>query len=599
MKSIIFIAMGVCILCFGSMAQVDAAEVQIPPGVMTATAKATEGPARTPDHVVDGSGMTGLAHSNGHADNQMWHSPNTTNRWFRVDLGSSYDLGNMVIYNLNWAGLTGRGCKNVEVFYSNSGTDPGNPRDNPGNWTAFGSAFDLTQAPGASDYGTTNAVTPDVVDLTGTTARWVSLKINSVYASGYGGLSEILFYSVITAESDAPTPNPATFASGPAALSDTVVKMTATIGSDATGPVEYLFTNTTLATDSGWVTSPVHIDTGLDSGTQYTYTVQMRDSSSTPNVGTASDPNDATTFSAAAISGMTATAKATEGAARTPDHVVDGSGMTGLAHSNVHADNLMWHSPNTTGRWFKVDLGVSYFVDYMVIYNINWATLTSRGCKNVEVFYSNSDTDPGNPIDDPGNWTAFGSAFDLTQAPGASDYGTTNAVKPDVVDFSGTTARWVSIKVNSKQDGLYGGLSEILFYGEPETDPPTPNAATFATAPYATGTDSIAMVATTGTDATGPVEYYFDETSGNSGGTDSDWQTSPNYTDNDLDAGTQYTYTVQMRDALDNTGIASAPASATTDAGIVTDDFNPTEDAYVKQHRATTVTNNNDLRVRV
>jgi hypothetical protein len=76
---------------------------------------------------------------------------------------------------------------------------------------------------------------------------------------------------------------------------------------------------------------------------------------------------------------------------------------------------------------------------------------------------------------------------------------------------------------------------------------------------------AISMTATTGTDPSGPVEYYFDETSGNPGGTDSGWQTSPSYTDSGLDSDTQYTYTVQMRDAIGNTGTASAPANATTD----------------------------------
>jgi len=102
-----------------------------------------------------------------------------------------------------------------------------------------------------------------------------------------------------------------------------------------------------------------------------------------------------------------------------------------------------------------------------------------------------------------------------------------------------------------------------------DTAPPTPNPATFATAPYATGAFSIAMVATTGSDVTGPVQYYFDETSGNPGGTDSGWQTSASYTDSGLNASTQYTYTVQMRDAVTptpNVGTASAPASATTQA---------------------------------
>jgi hypothetical protein len=207
-----------------------------------------------------------------------------------------------------------------------------------------------------------------------------------------------IYQEAVAADTDAPTPNPATFATAPYATGPYSIAMVATTGSDAVGPVRYYFDETSGnpgGDDSGWQISPSYTDTGLSASTQYTYTVQMRDS--IPNTGTASSPANAT-----------------------------------------------------------------------------------------------------------------------TDAP-------------------------------------------------PDTDPPTPNPATFATAPYATGSDSIAMVATTGSDASGPVQYYFDETSGNPGGDDSDWQPSPSYTDTGLSASTLYTYTVQMRDSVPNTGTASSPANATTD----------------------------------
>jgi hypothetical protein len=103
-----------------------------------------------------------------------------------------------------------------------------------------------------------------------------------------------------------------------------------------------------------------------------------------------------------------------------------------------------------------------------------------------------------------------------------------------------------------------------LYSSVDDTEPPTPNPAVFAWPPAAASSSAISMTATTGSDATGPVEYLFDETSGNPGATDSGWQTSASYTDSGLDPSTQYTYTVQMRDALLNTGTASSPASATT-----------------------------------
>ncbi len=111
---------------------------------------------------------------------------------------------------------------------------------------------------------------------------------------------------------------------------------------------------------------------------------------------------------------------------------------------------------------------------------------------------------------------------------------------------------------------------------EYDNDPPTPNPATWETVPYATGSDSIAMAADLGDDESTPIEYYFDETSNNPGGSDSGWQTIPTYTDTDLDPETQYTYTVQMRDALLNTGTASSPANATTEAYSDTDPPAPT-----------------------
>jgi hypothetical protein len=99
-----------------------------------------------------------------------------------------------------------------------------------------------------------------------------------------------------------------------------------------------------------------------------------------------------------------------------------------------------------------------------------------------------------------------------------------------------------------------------------DTDPPAPNPAAFLVAPAADGDSAISMTAQNGTDASGPVEYLFTETSGNPGGTSSDWQINPGYTDSGLNPATPYTYTVTMRDRLGNTGTASSAATATTQA---------------------------------
>jgi hypothetical protein len=97
-------------------------------------------------------------------------------------------------------------------------------------------------------------------------------------------------------DTDPPTPDPAVFASAPSADSDTAISMTASTGTDATGPVQYLFTETTGgpgATSSSWQTSTSYTDSGLTASTLYTYTVQMRDA--LLNVGAASSGASATT----------------------------------------------------------------------------------------------------------------------------------------------------------------------------------------------------------------------------------------------------------------------------------------------------------------
>jgi len=93
---------------------------------------------------------------------------------------------------------------------------------------------------------------------------------------------------------------------------------------------------------------------------------------------------------------------------------------------------------------------------------------------------------------------------------------------------------------------------------------PTPNPMSFATAPYATGSNSIKMVAAKATDSSG-VEYFFTCTAG--GGHNSDWQDLRTYEDTGLSPATEYTYTVTARDKsiAHNQTAASDPASATTD----------------------------------
>jgi chitinase len=155
--------------------------------------------------------------------------------------------------------------------------------------------------------------------------------------------------------------------------------------------------------------------------------------------------------------------------------------------------------------------------------------------------------------------------------PGAtsSAWQTSTSYTDSGLDASTQYTYTVTMRDSLGNTGTVSSPASATTQAAADTDPPTPNPATFASAPSADSSSAISMTTTTGSDVSGPLEYLFTETSGNPGGTSSSWQTSTSYTDSGLDASTQYTYTVTMRDSLNNTGTASSPASATTDAASI------------------------------
>ena len=138
-----------------------------------------------------------------------------------------------------------------------------------------------------------------------------------------------------------------------------------------------------------------------------------------------------------------------------------------------------------------------------------------------------------------GSWTTVTSIWfsrgSLT-IPGISIFASSSTEVSANFDIPGDAAigLW-DVNVDNTVDGplmLADGFTII------DTTPPTPNPITWASSPAAAGPTSISMTATTATDPSG-VEYYFEETSGNPGATDSGWQAGKNYTETGLHELTQ------------------------------------------------------------
>jgi hypothetical protein len=117
-------------------------------------------------------------------------------------------------------------------------------------------------------------------------------------ATGFSGVE-----SATTDAEDltAPSPDPMTWAVVPYAIGSSIISMTATTATDVSG-VEYYFECTAGGgNDSGWQDSTEYEDSGLDSGTQYSYRVQARDKSPNQNPTAWSTTESATTMSAVTL----------------------------------------------------------------------------------------------------------------------------------------------------------------------------------------------------------------------------------------------------------------------------------------------------------
>lgn len=115
-------------------------------------------------------------------------------------------------------------------------------------------------------------------------------------------------------------------------------------------------------------------------------------------------------------------------------------------------------------------------------------------------------------------------------------------------------------------DALGRGMVELLGGIAPDTTPPTPNPMTFAVPPVSLGTNAIILTATAASDPSGPVQYYFTNTTSHAV---SGWLPGTVWTNAGLAAGQSYGYRVRARDAVSNVTDWSTIVLASTASGVV------------------------------
>ena len=437
--------------------KIKATFVPVPPGMIPGVTMSAWGSQSAPPgndrqalHLVDNSGMSDAAgptfadgtHGN-EANGYMWMGNGTPESggsyrgWLVFDLGASYFVDKIHVWNWNEAASLSAGVKLVGISYS----EDNSTWSTPVNYT-----FD--QATGLTDYA------GHIITLVGGgfSARYVRFDCRSSWGawSSYSwdavGLSEVRFNNIV-----------------PPTLHD----ITASAGSNGTisplgvTPVVENSTPTyTITADYAYGVADVVVDGTIHLGSVTTYTF--------PAV-TAPHTIDATFVYVGPppglIHGVTIADVSQQG--RPAIAVVDNSGMSDAASPTFEGGThgtvagyppdghpyTMWQSyaAPATPTWITFDLGASYTVDKIHVWNFNEGA--NVGAKSVDISYSADNLTYSTPV----NYT-----FDA--ATNTTDY----AGQIITLTGGGFTARYVRFDILSTIDlptasWCAGGLSEVRF----------------------------------------------------------------------------------------------------------------------------------------
>lgn len=173
-------------------------------------------------------------------------------------------------------------------------------------------------------------------------------------------------------------------------------------------------------------------------------------------------------------SAMTAMGSSEYNAERGFVHAIDGSGLSTVNGVLVHTDsyqNKMWMSGNVTlsasaPKFYCVDLGETYLLGQIKIWNFNQSGQQSRGFKATEIYVTDNAEAAKSSPSDVRAWGAAVWTGELSKATGNNDKGCAP------IEISPTRARYVAfVCTTSHGDDNIQGLSEVRFFSAPEGMP--------------------------------------------------------------------------------------------------------------------------------
>ncbi len=152
-----------------------------------------------PTRSIDGSGMKNGEHDDGPGTAWMLPTLDPSNEWIQWDLGASYTLGSIHVWNLNNIGNEGFSTKSVDIYFSDA-ANPGDPEgEGAANWTKLGGkSVVLPQAPVSGEANTGfDLAAATSMTLPNTPVRYVRFEVNSNWLEekNYTGIAEIQFFA--------------------------------------------------------------------------------------------------------------------------------------------------------------------------------------------------------------------------------------------------------------------------------------------------------------------------------------------------------------------------------------------------------------------